>query len=70
MILTVKTLKEIREQNAFSIRGSAAKAGVSPSTIARIGGGLPARHISKRAICKVLKVKPQDVDWTLSYKLP
>jgi len=70
MILYVKTLKELREENALSIRDLAAKAGVSPSTIARIESGLPARHISKRAICKALKVRPQDIDWNLSYKLP
>ena len=70
MILTVRTLKELREENAFSIRDLAVKAGVSPSTIARIESGLPARHISKRKIAKALKVSPKNIDWNLSYKLP
>ena len=69
-ILDVKTLKQIRVENALSIRDLALKADVSPNTIVHIESGLPARHISKRKICKVFKVRPQDIDWDLSYKLP
>ena len=69
MILDVKTLKEIREENALSIRDLALKAGVSPSTIVRIENGLPIRHISKRKIAKALHKKPSDIDFNLTYKL-
>jgi DNA-binding XRE family transcriptional regulator len=70
MIIAMKTVKELRIENALSIRDLAALAKVSTSTIVRIESGLPARHISKRAICKALKVRPQDIDWNLTYKLP
>jgi len=65
----MKTLKELREENAFSIRDLAAKAGVSPNTIARSEHGKVIRPISKRAICKALKLSPKDIDWNLTYKL-
>jgi DNA-binding XRE family transcriptional regulator len=66
----VKTVKELRIENALSIRDLAIKAGVSPNTIVHIESGLPARHITKRAISKAFKVSPKDIDWNLSYKLP
>ena len=69
MIMSVKTLKEIRLENALSIRDLATMAGVSPSTIARIESGLPARHITRRKISQALKMRPKDIDFNLSYKL-
>jgi transcriptional regulator with XRE-family HTH domain len=59
----MKTLKHLREENALSIRDLAMMANVSPNTINRIEHFLPARHITKRKIAKVLKVLPKDIKW-------
>lgn len=66
----MKTLKEIREENALSIRDLALKAGISPNTITLVEHGRPARHITKRKIASALHIKPSNIDWNLSYKLP
>ena len=63
IIIAMKTLKAIREDNALSIRDLAQAAGVSPSTIARIESGLPARPMNRRKIAKALHCKPQDINW-------
>ena len=66
----MKTLKEIREENAISIRDLAKMSGVSTNTIVRIEKGLPARHVTRRAIAKALHKHPSDIDFNLTYKLP
>jgi DNA-binding XRE family transcriptional regulator len=66
----MRTLRELRQENALAIRDLAEKAGVSPTTISSIESGKPARPSTKRAICKVFKVRPQDIDWNLTYRLP
>jgi transcriptional regulator with XRE-family HTH domain len=53
-----RTLKEIREEKALSMRDMARKAGVSPITIARIENGLPVTHATKlkvmsRGLCEI-----------------
>jgi transcriptional regulator with XRE-family HTH domain len=65
----MRTLKEIREQEALTVLTLARKAGVSPSTIARVESGLPARHVTRRKIAKALKVSPKDIDFNLTYNL-
>ena len=65
----MRTLKEIREQEALTVLTLARKAGVSPSTIARVDSGLPARHVTRRKIAKALKVSPKDIDFNLTYNL-
>ena len=69
-ILEMKTLKEIREENAISIRDLAKMSGVSTNTIVRLEKGLPARHVTRRAIAKALHKHPSDIDFNLTYKLP
>jgi DNA-binding XRE family transcriptional regulator len=59
----MKTLKRIREENALAIRDLAMMSEVSPNTIVRIEGGLPARPSTKRKIARALKVKPQEIHW-------
>ena len=65
----MKTLKEIREENAISMRELAKKSGVSTNTIVRIEKGLPARHHSAHDR-KALHKRPSDIDFNLTYKLP
>ena len=60
----MKTLKEIREENALSIRDLALKAGISPNTLIRIEHGHPARHITKRKIAQALHLKPSVINFT------
>lgn len=54
--LDMKTLKELREEKGLSVNDLAAKAGVSPSTIARTESGLPIRNTTKMKIAAALKV--------------
>ena len=61
--LDMKTLKEIREEKALSIRDLALKAGVSPSTISRTENGLPIKNATKVKIAKALKVSPKEIEF-------
>jgi transcriptional regulator with XRE-family HTH domain len=61
--LDMKTLKELREEKGLSITDLAAKAGVSPSTIARTESGLPIRNATKIKIAAALKVPLQEIEF-------
>ena len=61
--LDMKTLKELREEKGLSITDLAAKAGVSPSTIARTESGLPIRNTTKVKIAAALKVPLQEIEF-------
>ena len=61
--LDMKTLKEIREEKALSIRDLALKAGVSPSTISRTENGLPIKNATKVKIAKALKVSLKEIEF-------
>lgn len=65
------TLKETRRKQFITQRELAAKAGVSLMTIIRLETGkTQPKFKTAKAIARVLKVKPQDIDWTIRKESP
>jgi transcriptional regulator with XRE-family HTH domain len=60
----MKSLKEAREIACLSQKEVVDKAGISITTYSRIENGKQTpRPATRRTIAKILKMKPQDIQW-------